>query len=122
MQLAKMVEELLLAFVGSVLVSLMVFYAVALTGSFVTFWLSYYVTLCNGIAVAYLVGGSGWLDGPCGAVLVPRCLARPPLQPGSPLRACRACTPTPAAAAPGRRSPRCRPTWTWQTPPCRSTW
>ncbi len=55
--LAKIIEELLLAFLGSLVVSIMVFYAVALTGSFLTFWLSYYITLCNGIAVAYLVGG-----------------------------------------------------------------
>lgn len=53
--LAKTAEELLLAFVTSIPVCLCVYYAIGLAGSFLTFWLSYYVTLCNGIAIAYLV-------------------------------------------------------------------
>jgi hypothetical protein len=49
----------MLAFITSLPVTLMVFYGIGLSGSFVTFWLSYYVTLCNGIAVAYLVRAPG---------------------------------------------------------------
>jgi hypothetical protein len=56
MQLAKMIEEVLLAFVISLPVTLMVYYGIGLAGSFVAFWICYYVTLSNGIAVAYLVG------------------------------------------------------------------
>ena len=51
-----MIEEVLLAFVTSIPVTLMVFYGVGLRGSYVAFWICYYITLCNGIAVAYLVG------------------------------------------------------------------
>jgi hypothetical protein len=63
--LAKIIEELVLALIVSVVAALMVFFAVGLAGSFLTFWLSYYVTLCNGIAVAYLVRACPALSRSC---------------------------------------------------------
>jgi len=53
--IAKMIDELVLAVVGTLGVSLFVWFGVGLVGSFVNFWLVYFVTLCNGIILAYLV-------------------------------------------------------------------
>jgi len=46
---AKMFDELTLMAFVSVAVSAAVFYAVGFQGSFLLFWLTYFVTLCNGI-------------------------------------------------------------------------
>eukprot|EP00195_Chlamydomonas_chlamydogama_P009759 CAMPEP_0202901782 /NCGR_PEP_ID=MMETSP1392-20130828/14649_1 /ASSEMBLY_ACC=CAM_ASM_000868 /TAXON_ID=225041 /ORGANISM="Chlamydomonas chlamydogama, Strain SAG 11-48b" /LENGTH=615 /DNA_ID=CAMNT_0049588397 /DNA_START=85 /DNA_END=1932 /DNA_ORIENTATION=+ len=53
--LAKMVDELFLAAVASVGIAAFVFYGVRLQGNFACFWLVYYVTLCNGISLAYFI-------------------------------------------------------------------
>lgn len=46
---AKMVDELVLALLASIVFSLIVFYAVRLQGEWLIFWLVYYVTLCCGV-------------------------------------------------------------------------
>ncbi|GFR47309.1 hypothetical protein Agub_g8996 [Astrephomene gubernaculifera] len=53
--LSKMVDELLLAGIASLGISAYVFYGIQLQGQWVTFWLIYYITLSNGIVLAYLV-------------------------------------------------------------------
>ena len=45
----KMLEELLLAIIISVVAACIVFYGVQLKGQWVAFWLTYLVTLANGI-------------------------------------------------------------------------
>ncbi|GAB4821434.1 hypothetical protein N2152v2_008480 [Parachlorella kessleri] len=51
----KMVEELVLALLLSIIFSALVFYTLALEGSYVLFWLVYFFSLANGIALAYFV-------------------------------------------------------------------
>ncbi|CAK0787534.1 hypothetical protein CVIRNUC_010754 [Coccomyxa viridis] len=51
----KMLEELLLAIIISVVAACIVFYGVQLKGQWVAFWLTYLVTLANGIVLAYTV-------------------------------------------------------------------
>ncbi|KAG2450267.1 hypothetical protein HYH02_004778 [Chlamydomonas schloesseri] len=53
--LSKMVDELLLAALASVGISAYVFYGIQLQGEWVTFWLIYYITLSNGIVLAYFI-------------------------------------------------------------------
>ncbi|EFJ44628.1 hypothetical protein VOLCADRAFT_95021 [Volvox carteri f. nagariensis] len=53
--LSKMVDELLLAGLASLGISAYVFYGIQLQGQWVTFWLIYYITLSNGIVLAYFV-------------------------------------------------------------------
>lgn len=50
----KVLEEVVLAAATSVVFSAAVFYAISFQGSFSTFWVVYYVTLCNGIVLGYL--------------------------------------------------------------------
>ena len=52
---AKMFDELLLLFFVTLVIAAVVFYAVSLSGSFALFWLVYYVTLANGVVLAYLI-------------------------------------------------------------------
>ena len=52
---AKMFDELLLLFFVTLVIAAVVFYAVQLSGSFALFWLVYYVTLANGVVLAYLI-------------------------------------------------------------------
>ena len=52
---AKMFDELLLLFFVTLVIAAAVFYAVNLSGSFALFWLVYYVTLANGVVLAYLI-------------------------------------------------------------------
>ncbi|CAL8464553.1 g4088 [Coccomyxa elongata] len=52
---SKMLEELILAFVASLIFSCIVFYGVRLQGEWVLFWLVYLVTLSCGIVLAYTV-------------------------------------------------------------------
>ena len=52
---AKMFDELLLLFFVTLVIAAVVFYAVNLSGSFALFWLVYYVTLANGVVLAYLI-------------------------------------------------------------------
>ena len=52
---AKMFDELLLLFFVTLVIAAAVFYTVNLSGSFVLFWLVYYVTLANGVVLAYLI-------------------------------------------------------------------
>lgn len=52
---AKMFDELLLLFPVTIAIAAVVFYAVNLSGSFILFWLVYYVTLANGVVLAYLI-------------------------------------------------------------------
>jgi len=52
---AKIFEEVSLAACTSVVFSAVVFYAVKYQGSFALFWIVYYITLCNGIVLAYLI-------------------------------------------------------------------
>lgn len=52
---AKMVDELLLALVFSGIFGAMVWFPVRLQGSFGLFWLIYFLTLANGIVVAYFI-------------------------------------------------------------------
>ena len=52
---AKMFDELLLLFFVTLVIAAAVFYAVNLSGSFILFWLVYYVTLANGVVLAYLI-------------------------------------------------------------------
>jgi hypothetical protein len=47
--LSKMLDELMISSVVSVGVAAYVFWGLGLTGNFALFWLSYFVTLCNGI-------------------------------------------------------------------------
>lgn len=51
---SKMLEELLLAVVASLIFSCIVFYGVRLQGEWVLFWLVYLVTLATGIGVPSL--------------------------------------------------------------------
>ncbi|GAX75653.1 hypothetical protein CEUSTIGMA_g3097.t1 [Chlamydomonas eustigma] len=53
--LAKMFEELLLAGLASLGMTAFVFYGVKLQGQWVCFWFIYYVTLSNGIVLAYFI-------------------------------------------------------------------
>ncbi|GBF95048.1 P-loop containing nucleoside triphosphate hydrolase [Raphidocelis subcapitata] len=52
---AKMLDELGVAAVGSVGMSAIVYFGVGLQGSFLVFWLTYFATLCVGIALAYTI-------------------------------------------------------------------
>ncbi|KAF6250828.1 P-loop containing nucleoside triphosphate hydrolase protein [Scenedesmus sp. NREL 46B-D3] len=52
---AKMFDELAINLVVSLPVVAVCFYGIRLQGSFVLFWLVYYVTLCVGIVLAYFV-------------------------------------------------------------------
>ena len=52
---AKLLEEVVLAGFVSVVFSAFVFFAVKYSGSFAVFWIIYYITLINGIALAYLI-------------------------------------------------------------------
>jgi hypothetical protein len=51
--LSKMLDELVINFVVSIGISSYVFYGLSFTGSFMVFWLSYFVSLCNGIGKPY---------------------------------------------------------------------
>ncbi|GLI65656.1 hypothetical protein VaNZ11_009256 [Volvox africanus] len=53
--LSKMVDELLLTALASLGISAYVFHGVQLKGQWVTFWLIYYITLSNGIVLAYFI-------------------------------------------------------------------
>jgi hypothetical protein len=53
--LSKLLDEILIAVVASLLFSLVVFYLVDLQGEFVVFWIAYLATLTCGINAAYLV-------------------------------------------------------------------
>jgi hypothetical protein len=55
---AKIFDEMLLLVFVTLLIALVVFYAVDLAGSFWLFWLTYYITLGNGIVLAYLVAAA----------------------------------------------------------------
>lgn len=48
-------EELLIALLATLPVSAWTFYGIQLQGEWITFWLVYYITLCCGIVLAYLV-------------------------------------------------------------------
>ncbi|GMH35776.1 hypothetical protein BSKO_03644 [Bryopsis sp. KO-2023] len=52
---AKMVDELVVAGFASAIFGIIVFMMVGLQGSFLTFWLAYFLTLTNGIVLAYCV-------------------------------------------------------------------
>lgn len=52
---AKIIEELGVAFVASLIFSNLVFWPLKLQGSFALFWLTYYCTLSIGIIVAYFI-------------------------------------------------------------------
>lgn len=52
---AKMIDELLIAAAASALFGLIVFLMIDLQGSFLIFWLAYFLTLTNGIVLAYCV-------------------------------------------------------------------
>ncbi|MEW5308615.1 MAG: hypothetical protein WDW38_000559 [Sanguina aurantia] len=52
---AKMFDELLVAACSSLVVATWTFYGVKLQGEWILFWLVYYLTLCNGIVLAYFV-------------------------------------------------------------------
>lgn len=52
---AKMLDELLLAGGVTLVVACMVWFGVGLQGSFAAFWLTYYITLCIGIVLAYFI-------------------------------------------------------------------
>lgn len=51
----KVLEEVILAAATSVVFSASAFYAIGYEGSFATYWVVYYLTLCTGIVLAYLV-------------------------------------------------------------------
>ena len=51
----KVLEEIVLAAATSVVFSASAFYAIGYEGSFATYWVVYYLTLCTGIVLAYLV-------------------------------------------------------------------
>ena len=51
----KVLEEVILAAVTSVVFSASAFYAIGYQGSFATYWVVYYLNLCIGIVLAYLV-------------------------------------------------------------------
>eukprot|EP00227_Mantoniella_beaufortii_P007206 CAMPEP_0197606508 /NCGR_PEP_ID=MMETSP1326-20131121/45194_1 /TAXON_ID=1155430 /ORGANISM="Genus nov. species nov., Strain RCC2288" /LENGTH=625 /DNA_ID=CAMNT_0043174433 /DNA_START=168 /DNA_END=2045 /DNA_ORIENTATION=- len=53
--LAKMFDEMMLLSFVSLIIACIVFYAVDLQGSFLVFWLVYYLTLGNGVVLAYLI-------------------------------------------------------------------
>ncbi|GLC33334.1 hypothetical protein PLESTB_000344800 [Pleodorina starrii] len=53
--LSKMVDELLLTALASLGISAYVFYGIQLQGEWVAFWLIYYITLSNGIVLAYFI-------------------------------------------------------------------
>ncbi len=53
--LAKMFDEMLLLLFVTIIIAALVFYTVNLSGSFILFWLVYYVTLANGVVLAYLI-------------------------------------------------------------------
>ncbi|KXZ47828.1 hypothetical protein GPECTOR_32g440 [Gonium pectorale] len=53
--LSKMFDELVLAGLASLGISAYVFYGIQLQGQWVTFWLIYYITLSNGIVLAYFI-------------------------------------------------------------------
>ncbi|KAL4431462.1 hypothetical protein ABPG75_006718 [Micractinium tetrahymenae] len=52
---AKMVEELGIALINSIIFSNIVFWALQLQGSFALFWLIYFLTLSTGIVLAYFI-------------------------------------------------------------------
>lgn len=55
---AKMVDELLLAGMASAVFGVIVWYMVDLQNSFLVFWLAYFLTLTNGIVLAYTVAAA----------------------------------------------------------------
>eukprot|EP00884_Botryococcus_braunii_P014587 jgi/Botrbrau1/23129/Bobra.0243s0059.1 len=54
---AKMTEELIIAFFNSLVFSCLVYFPTGLRGSFVMYWLVYFVTTSIGIVLAYFIGG-----------------------------------------------------------------
>lgn len=52
---AKLVEELVLSIIITLIFSSYVFYGVQLKGAWVVFWLIYFIDLSVGIVLAYLV-------------------------------------------------------------------
>jgi ATP-binding cassette, subfamily G (WHITE), member 2 len=52
---AKLLEEVALTILTSLVFSSYVFAGVGYAGSYVVFWLVYFITMCNGIVLAYLV-------------------------------------------------------------------
>ena len=55
---AKICDEMLLLVFVTLCIAVVVFFAVDLAGSFWLFWLTYYITLGNGIVLAYLVAAA----------------------------------------------------------------
>lgn len=53
---AKIIDELLVAFIASLIFGSIVYLATDLQCNFITFWMVYFGTLSNGIALAYLIG------------------------------------------------------------------
>eukprot|EP00210_Caulerpa_lentillifera_P002676 g2556.t1 len=53
---AKMLDELIVAFIASLIFGSVVYLCTDLQCNFITFWMVYFGTLSNGIALAYLIG------------------------------------------------------------------
>lgn len=53
---AKLIDELIVAFIASLIFGSIVYLATDLEVHFITFWMVYFGTLSNGIALAYLIG------------------------------------------------------------------
>lgn len=53
--LSKFFDEIFITIFASLIFSAVVFFAVDLTGSFLVFWLTYFLTLSIGIAMAYFI-------------------------------------------------------------------
>lgn len=53
--LSKLFDEIFVTVISSLVFSAFVFYVVDLQGDFIIFWLTYLVTLCTGIVLAYVI-------------------------------------------------------------------